>query len=362
MKCQRTNNFFLQPRLNLKIVLVFLIGSLFPIYISINNAYATGPANISTGLLLWLDATDPDGNGDATDNPTDGSSLSTWTDKSGNSFNATTLGGSWTAPVYKATSGINSGPAIRFTRTANASGNGLKVNGVDIRATSKPDVTIFSVYKAINTVNGQLYGVWGQDNGNWDRFFICCGYGSATNGVVGRGNSGYTVSGAGNGTTRLVTTIYDGDTSTGTNSGTTAGSKIFFDGSLVDTFTDVTNITDAQTNFRIGLDGDDSTYNGDIAEIIIYDRILSDADVNTVSVYLADKYGITLAPTVTTNAATSITQTTATLNGVVNAHSDTTTSITLRYSTSSATVGSGTSPTVSPSSASGTSDLSLIHI
>ena len=224
----RITRLFLRPSLNLKIIFVFLLGSLAPIYFGVQQAQAVGPANISTGLLLWLDATDPDGNGNSTDNPTDGSSFSTWTDKSGNSHNATTLGGNWTAPVYKTSSGINSGPAIRFTRTGDASGNGLKVAGVDIRATSKPDVTIFSVYKAITTgftftanSASTLFGVWGQDNGGWDRFFICCGYNSATNGVVGRGNSGYTVSGAGNGTTRLVTTIYDGDTTTGSNSGPT---------------------------------------------------------------------------------------------------------------------------------------------
>lgn len=321
---------------------------------------AVGPADVESGLWLWLDASDPDNDGDSSNNPSNGTSVTSWSDKSGNGNNARILSGQG-SPTYRPNSNINSVPAMRFVRTTNTSGQVFEVPGVDIRATNRADVTIFSVYRSSNSTSGNLFGVWGQDNGQWDRFFICCGYNGATNGVVGRGVSsgGFQVDGAGNSTTRLVTTVYNGDTSTGSNSGPTNGSEIYFDGALVNSFTDNTHITNAQSTFRIGWDGDDSTFNGDIAEIIIYDRVLSTDEITDVSEYLADKYGITLAPTVTTNAATSITQTTATLNAVVNAHSDTTTALTLRYSTDSTTVGTGTSPTVTPSSVSGASNVSV---
>ena len=65
--------------------------------------------------------------------------------------------------------------------------------------------------------------------------------------------------------------------------------------------------------------------------------------------------GIAAAPTVTTTAATNVTATTATLSGTVNANGNATSALTIKYSTSQATVdaGNGTSATVTPSSASG---------
>lgn len=343
----------------LLVVVIALYGLFIPLA---EKSAATGPGDVDSGLLLWLDASDPDNDGDSSNNPANGTSVTSWSDKSGNSNNARILSGQG-SPTYRPTSNINSVPAMRFARSTNTSGQVFEVPGVDIRATSRADVTIFSVYRSSNSVSGDLFGVWGQDNGQWDRFFICCGFTGATNGVVGRGvtSGGFTVTGAGNSTTRLVTVVYNGDTSTvaNSNSGPTNGSAIYFDGSLVNNFTDNTHITNAQSTFRIGWDGDDSTFNGDIAEVIIYDRVLTGNEITSVSDYLADKYGITLAPTVTTNAATSITQTTATLNGVVNAHSDTTTALTLRYSTDSNTVGTGISPTVSPTSVSGATDVSV---
>lgn len=342
-----------------KVAMAVIAGLIFPIVVA-TPSHSVGPGDIDTGLLLWLDASDPDNDGDNTNNPANGTSVTSWSDRSGNGNNARILS-SQGSPTYRPSSNINSVPAMRFVRSAGNSGQVFEVPGVDIRATTRPDVTIFAVYRASNPVSGELFGVWGQDNGSWDRFFISNGYNGTTNGVVGLGptQGGFQVNGAGDGTTRLVTVLYDGNVSGSTNSGPTNGSKIYFDGAEVNQFTDSTHPTNAQSTFRIGWDGDDSAFNGDIAEIIIYDRVLSDTDVNTVSTYLADKYGVSLAPTVTTNAATSITRTSATLNARVNAHSETTTALTLRYATTSAGVASGTSPTVTPTSVSGNSDVSV---
>lgn len=354
---------------------------------------ATGPGDVDTGLLLWLDASDPDNDDNSSNNPADGTAVTTWSDKSGNSNDATRASSDGT-PIYVTSSNINNIPAFRFNNPYNQfhsddgttppgdsncdgdidpftngcqwdeyfSGQVFEVAGVDIRATTRPDITVFAVYRVTNPSNGNLFGVWGQDNGAWDRFFIASGFQGATNGVVGLGptETGYRIDGAGNGTTRLVTTVYDGNTSSGSNSGATDASKVYFDGALVEEFTDSTHISDASANFHVGNDGDDSWFNGDIAEIIIYDRVLSDSEITDVSEYLADKYGVTLAPSVTTNAATSITGTTATLNASVNAHGATTSELTIRYSTDSAAVGSGTSPTVSPTSISGSTVQSVL--
>jgi hypothetical protein len=328
------------------------------------------PGGISTSPLLWLDATDIDSN-TATANPADSATVSTWTDKSPNGNNASVLSGQGT-PTYSATSGINNGPAIRFTRTNDSSGTVFNVPGVDIRAGTRPDVTIFSVYRAINPVNGQFFGVWGNDNGGWDRFAICCGYQGVDTGVVGLPPSGFSVGGAGTGT-RLLTVVYDGGLSgtspTQTNNGPANGSSVWFEGGQVTTFTDQTTgnteapsgSTGAQTTLRIGSDGDGSAFNGWISEFIVFGTALSSADIVTVSNYLGAKYDLTIAPTPVTLAATNIDSTTATLNGTVNAHRDTTTSITIRFSTDSSTVtnNTATSPTVSPTQVGGNTDVAV---
>jgi len=375
---------------SLLVVAIALYGLFIPLA---ERSSATGPGDVDTGLLLWLDASDPDNDDDSNNNPADGTAVTTWSDKSGNGNDATRTSSDGT-PIYVTSSNINNIPAFRFNNPYTLyhnndgttpswdptceydldpgtdgcqwdeyfSGQVFEVAGVDIRATTRPDITVFAVYRVTNASDGNLFGVWGQDNGAWDRFFIASGYQGATNGVVGLGptETGYRIDGAGNGTTRLVTTVYDGNTSSGSNSGATDASKVYFDGALVEEFTDSTHISDASANFHIGNDGDDSWFNGDIAEIIIYDRVLSDSEVTDVSEYLADKYGVTLAPSVTTNAATSITGTTATLNASVNAHGATTSELTIRYSTDSTTVGSGTSPTVSPTSISGSTVQSVL--
>ena len=374
----------------LLVVAIALYGLFVPLA---EKSAATGPGDVDTGLLLWLDASDPDNDDNSNNNPADGTAVTTWSDKSGNSNDATRASSDGT-PIYVTSSNINNIPAFRFNNPytqyhsddgttpswdptceydldpntngcqwdESFAGQVFEVSGVDIRATTRPDITVFAVYKVSNASNGNLFGVWGQDNGAWDRFFIASGFQGAENGVVGLGptEGGYRIDGAGNGTTRLVTTVYDGNTSSGSNSGAADASKVYFDGALVEEFTDSTHITDASGAFHIGNDGDDSWFNGDIAEIIIYDRVLSDSEITDVSVYLADKYGVILAPTVTTNAATSITGTTATLNASVNAHGATTSELTIRYSTDSTAVGSGTSPTVSPTSISGSTEQSVL--
>ena len=337
------------------------------------SASAVGPGDVNTGLLLWLDAADPDNDGNANNNPTNGSGVTTWTDKSGNGNDATILSGQGT-PTYRTSSPINNTAAMRFTRTNDSSGQVFRVANVDIRAGTRPDVTVFAVYRAESATAGELMGIWGQDNGAWDRFAICCGYqnpndaNAATRGVIGLPPGGFGVDGAGNGN-RLLTVVYDGNVNNGVNYGPLNGSSVWFEGGQITTFTDSTTASTAdgpgsvgaKPDFRIGFDGDNSTFRGWIAEVIIYDRALSSTEIIAVSNYLGGKYDLTIAPTPVTQAATSVTSTTATLNGTVNAHYDTTTSITIRYSADSSTVlnNTATSPTVTPSQVGGNTDLSV---
>ena len=359
-----------------KLIICSLLSVFFtvipPVVLTKFQPAFANPGGISSAPLLWLDATDIDSN-TATNNPADSATVSTWSDRSPYGNNATVLAGQGT-PTYSATSGINNGPAIRFTRFVDDSGTVFVAPNVDIRAGVRPDITIFTVYRAINPVNGDLFGIWGNDNGAWDRFAICCGFQADDRGVIGLPPSGYSVDGAGTGT-RLLTVVYDGtltgSSPTQTNSGPTNGSSVWFEGGRVTTFTDNTtgntqsdsppSSVGSKSNIRIGWDGDGSAFNGWISELIIFGSALSSADIVTVSNYLGKKYDLTIAPTPVTLAATSIDTTTAILNGTVNAHRETSTSITIKYSTDSSTVtsGSGTSPTVSPSQAGGNTDVAV---
>ena len=276
--------------------------------------------NIS-GLILWLRADCVNG---TPTQPSDGSLISTWEDLSGNNNDATSPSDS-NRPTFQNDSGnlINNQPVLNFARTSDTTGQRLNVSGVDIRACNHPDVSVFVVYKTrIGSFgNTDLFGVWGNDNGNWDRFYLSKfnwsaadnqnpDVNDANDGLISLGQSStppYAVveDGAEEATTKLLTAIYDGTLSNSsgtcgngatvslTNSGPSSASKIYFGSNLVTSFTDTTNARDAQTSLHIGWDGDNNPFNGDIAEFIIFDRALS-SDLPTINQYLNDRYNLDL--------------------------------------------------------------------
>ncbi|TCZ63395.1 PKD-like domain-containing protein, partial [Flaviaesturariibacter aridisoli] len=268
-------------------------------------AFAQAPNTIS-GLKLWLDGSDPNGNGTA---PGNGSAVVTWTDKSGNGLNAVALGGGGTtAPVYNS-GAIGTAGTISFNRTASVVA-GYTVPGLDIRAAVRPDVTIFTVYRQGATANLGQQAVWGNDNGGWDRFLF-----TRLNGNDGAVSRGQTVApftidlpnAGAPGLVRLVTTLYDGNVSGGVNNGVDNGSAVYFNGQLVATTSDFTHASNAQTALRIGYDGDDNFFQGEIAEMIVYERKLTGCEIQTVNRYLSDKYSQAYKfPTATADGATTV--------------------------------------------------------
>jgi outer membrane protein OmpA-like peptidoglycan-associated protein len=296
---------------------------------------------------MWLDASDPDADGNAANNPADSATFTSWRDKSGHGHHASTAAG-YLDSEYRRTGGINALPTIRFNRLDDSYGSVMRVANLDIRAVSRPDVTVFAVYRPNLSHRNDLgvpldLGVWGSDNSEWDRFAIALhpGFGDGVNdGVVGLGatNGGATVVGAGrDNVARIMTVKYDGNVNgTGVNSGPVKGSAVYFDGRVVTKFTDNTDATNAQSSFTVGSDGDNSVFNGDISEVIVYDKALTDDDIKKVSDYLADKYTITLAhnPTVTTKPASAVTNFSARVNGSINAHNVPTVSAGFIYGTS----------------------------
>lgn len=292
-------------RLAVLFTAVTLVTSLMPI---VGSSAAPSARPIpTTGLKMWLDASDPDADANPANNPANGAALNVWKDKSGNANDASVLAGKRSGTFRSSTDAlINGNAVVQFDRVDNVQGSIYHVPKIDIRPVGMEKVTIFTVYRyypQVPLVGAMNYGVWGSDNGNWDRFFIALhnGFGDRRNdGVVGLGPQfgGATVVGGGvPNEVRLLTVAYNGNTSSGSNVGPTLGSTVYFDGKVITEFTDTTHSTNAQSTLRIGWDGDNSVFNGDVAEMIIYDRILSPSELNDVNEYLREKYLLKLEDT-----------------------------------------------------------------
>jgi hypothetical protein len=256
-------------------------------------AQILGPGGVQAGLRAWFDASDLDADGNAANNPAEGSPVSSWVSRSQGGLRAEQVSGKNPATFVTA-DGINGQPTLRFNRVNDSQGSVLRVTGLDLRASVTEDTTVFTVYRPRSRSANN--GVWGVDNGNWDRFFLSFhpAFGNRVDdGLVSLGpaQAGAVVGGAGQiGVVRLLTIVYDGNVSGTVNSGPTNGSAAYFNGELVRRFTDSTHPTDAQRSLAIGWDGDNSVFDGDIAELIVYDRVLTGEELRDVNFYLSQKY------------------------------------------------------------------------
>lgn len=255
-------------------VLVLLLNLLLPTTaVSVNPCPNTNAFSGITSLALWLRADCVTGNGA---DPTDNSTLSTWTDLSGNGNNATAYG----SPTFQSDAAnlINSQPVVNFDGSSS-------FTAIDIRAVTRPNVTIFAVYKLRGT---NQVGVWGIDDGGWDRFFMARW--SGDDGIISsNGTTAVPGSGLYN-TTKFITTIYKYNVN--------GGSGVYDNGGLVSNFWDQADPNNAQTTLRIGSIGATSgSYMlvGDIAELIVFGQALSDTDRKTVNTYLNSKYNLGIA-------------------------------------------------------------------
>ena len=230
------------------------------------------PSSLS-GLQLWLDATK--GLFDATSggNPvtTDGSSVARWEDQSGSGYHVTQAT-SANRPVLK--TGIrNSKNAIRFDGS-----NDILVSA-NIPDNNLLTLTAFVVANPIG-LGGSNFGRMFERGNNIVNFFMFQGNGIsmiAGGGQVSGGSApigsfylfGARLSGVGNSTTTLrinKTLVATGNTS-----------------SVPST---------ANTTYQIGNRTDLArAFNGDIAELIIYNQALTTEQINNVEVYLAAKWG-----------------------------------------------------------------------
>ncbi|MES2477930.1 MAG: T9SS type A sorting domain-containing protein [Bacteroidota bacterium] len=268
----------------------FMAGSLIQLLDCI-TAYR-GPANIVDGIQLWLDGSNV--NNLSGTNPADTTKIAVWKDISGNKNNATVLAGQDTARMN--TSQINGKDVMQFTRGSDAYGSVYEVANIDIRAVSMPELTIFTVYRQGAKSSGVIHGIWGNDDGGWDRFFLSS-FGSDNGAVsVGAPTNYVSVANAGVvGETKLLTAVYD--------HGVTDSTVVYYNALPVNRVQDNSSSTAAKSTFRIGWDGDGSTFNGDIAELVMYNRKLSECEIRQVNRYFAYKYNVSLTTATITPSA-----------------------------------------------------------
>ena len=183
--------------------------------------------------------------------------------------------------VAKALNGHN---VVRFDGEQN-----MLMTSVDISPARMPEATIFAVFNSKTAATAPLRKVYGDDNGGYDR----------AAGLDNRAeNHNYTVFG-GSATVLGYFDLKAGENSItadqftkGDFTGWVNGKKML--DRVAATWGDGPD--DALPNLYLGGTGTSfhEPWQGDLAEIIVYGRVLSDQERMQVEDYLAKKYGVTL--------------------------------------------------------------------
>ncbi len=128
---------------------------------SIGNVVEVSPGSVpSDGLVFRFNAKDVNGNGDGSDNPSDGASVGTWNDVSGNGYHATTHG---SAPSFDA-DGLAGNGGIGFT----AGNDALEIpTNADTNASTFTEKSFAFAFETGDSVDGfqVIYEQGGGSNG-----------------------------------------------------------------------------------------------------------------------------------------------------------------------------------------------------
>ena len=234
-------------------------------------ASATQSSVLSTsGCSLWYDGSDPNGTGVA---PATNTSISTWSDKSGNARHAT----SSTTPKAAFVAGVvGTRGCVRFT--------GGSLAQYDAPSTytlvNTGPWTIFVVMNASQSTSGIVVGT-GTGINPWD-FFI--GAYSGKFFYQFGGNYGYQLPGMATTSNWVIGSVV---TPTGSTNGPTS---TYTNGVWQETVL-CPNVTKA-VNIAIGWSNASYNTGGDVAEVIVYNRPLSGLERRTIERYLSGKWSV----------------------------------------------------------------------
>ena len=175
---------------------------------------------------------------------------------------------------------INGHAVVRFDGERN-----MLMTNVDISLARMPEATIFAVFNSTTDANSPLRKLYGDDDGGYDRAVGLDGRAGEKNYGVFKGNGveGYFA-------LKANETIVTADQFTKTDfSGWVNGRK------------ELDKVAaawgDSLPNLYIGNTGTvyQEHWQGDLAEIVVYARVLTDQERMQVEDYLGKKYGVTIA-------------------------------------------------------------------
>jgi hypothetical protein len=233
------------------------------------------------GLALWLDASDSSTLGTAGTGPggiSNNSPVRYWGDKSGSGRNATTSGADSAVPTYLSL-GINNVPALSFDGAADF------MEGTWSLTLTAQTVLVVATLRSGGT-NGARF--WTQSDASADAsttgHYIPLLRDGTNNGFASYASTGFraVVSVSPNTPLLMISRHTGSQIQNSLNNGTAAT----YDHTLNKTFTRYRLGTDFATTGRL---------DGNIAEVLVYSRSVSDSERTALARYLGRKWGITLS-------------------------------------------------------------------
>ncbi|GAB5526927.1 MAG: hypothetical protein Roseis2KO_47990 [Roseivirga sp.] len=248
--------------------------------IAIDNFTAPfSPGNVSDDLQLWLTASA----GVSGASPVTG-----WADQSGLNNDATVVGNG--PDLLSGT--INFNPALDFTRT---NSEYLQITNGILGGRSYSNAWVYYVSKP-NTVN-QRTTIFFEELSGTTEYFGSLNAWENGNAFFDFGNAGAGGRITGNvGTTAGTYNFWTMGSSSSTSTPNGTNKVIYRDGvAIISSNTNDASITGSNQNLFIGgrfQETDGNYFDGEIAELIIYDEVPSELEQEKVQSYLALKYGI----------------------------------------------------------------------
>ena len=244
----------------------------------------------TSGMVLWLKADEID--------LADGAAVTSWKDASGNGHEFVQATSSKQPTFVLSESSFNNMPAVRFDGgdnlglpfTADLNTNEFTIFVVPAVSsdTNAPELVIDNSTSPSSTSKGWTIAADMRNSGganNWEMFV---GVGSSSYPNISAGTDSVSVSGA--------PSILVGQISGGNGAGGSATQLFRVNGTQIGTAT-VAYHKDTGETYHAGAGDNATTYelNGEIAEIIQFNRALTTTEIQQVEGYLAEKYGITAA-------------------------------------------------------------------
>ncbi len=244
-------------------------------FVALTCATSVDATPVTSDLVLWLDAQDVDGNNDGQS----GGAVTNWVDKSGNGNDATN-----DVAVNQPTLVINGGPG-GTTDAVNFDGD----NWLDSLASINGDVSVIAVYNT--DVGGLANDMLLSLDGTID-YYVESVQSSLTGGRIGvPGNAflGRVQTSVVASTDYLLMWFAEWNTAD--------GSELVIDGESKATADSSTAYSSVPTTITIvgNHPAHSIGFDGDLMELLIYDRALSDDEEIAVGHWLETKYGLTTA-------------------------------------------------------------------